>query len=764
MRRRIWWNSRHASIRIDYISRKRAWRELSVRDRISPPRWRQQDGLWANIDDYKKADVLSRIRAAPYPDEISEKVKEYVTFLDGVRDNADREIARQPRWKRPYRKFIVPGQNIEWKAYPWLIRRIRRKIQLAFKKREGGKLIDQYGRVFTSTWRIPSSILKKTNKFQRTQPSLQSEEFVPGDLDMAGFIQRERLVLPSRPQASQQPTRYKLMRAAYIDELVRIFSNAKPPSLPVSPYNSRGKLRLIDVLSGKVADLTPPTAPHTDLVSLPAYSTWSGNRHNPSYSLEWMTISTMCIPIREHDHMDIFSPFRGEKSGRMVTHEVYYRLSQKRYTVDDLDRWIRCASAPTAHEAFKVMEDAAVWPTFLINFTLNRKLTRNGTIRMMRVIANHFGKIDKRSQMIVFIRMSRHLARMNPGMLPRLCEIFVKQANPVLRTTFIYNKLLAVMSFPKKAYLPSRATSIIAAQKVVLADMAKWDITLSRMGYLSLANVVQAESPTMAARVLDVMTSKGYQLRRLGMTIKTMLGMKQSDRQLIPYLPRRDNTKDILNIYLAESVYDASLVFDKIADKDTLAWSALLTKISSINRFSDDQALAIWDQMLKSGVEVNYFIVHIIMRSMTKVDNAVKILRDIHKLGMHVTSSIMLEFVRCCNRDVTNVAAMNIARLFVRRLRPRDLMLRSLIRHIELKRAKAVREGMKEVAAAQSAAVNILNWQSQLQANTTLQAESTDSESSPNEEFEPMRSERNPGQSSYEQVSFSWETNHMKHG
>ncbi|KAK9375247.1 uncharacterized protein V1513DRAFT_443223 [Lipomyces chichibuensis] len=761
MRQRVWWSSRHSSIHINYISRKSAWRELRVRERISPPRWRQQDGLWANIDDYKNADVLSRIQVAPYPDEINEKVKEYVTFLDAVRDNAEREIAQQPRWKRPYRKFIVPGQNIEWKAYPWLIRRIRRKIQLAFQKREGDKLVDQYGRVFTSTWRIPSSILKKTSKPQCMQPSLQSEEFVPGGCDMAGFIQRERLVLPSRPQASQQPTRYKLMRAAYIDELVRIFSNSKPPSLPVSPYNSRGKLRLLDVLSGKVADLTPPTAPHTDLVSLPSYSTWAGNRHNPSYSLEWMTISTMCIPIREHDHMDIFSPFRGEKSGRMVTHEVHYRLSQKRYTVDDLDRWIRCASAPTAHEAFKVMEDAAVWPTFLINFTLNRKLTRNGTIRMMRVIANHFGKIDKRSQMIVFIRMSRHLARMNPGMLPRLCDIFVKQANHVLRTTFIYNKLLAVMSFPKKAYLPSRAISIIAAQKVVLSDMAKWDITLSRMGYLSLANVVQAESPTMAARVLDVMTSKGYQLRRLGMTIKAMLGMKQSDRQLIPYLPRQDNTKDILNIYLAESVYDASLAFDKIADKDTLAWSALLTKISSINRFSDDQALAIWDQMLKSGVEVNTFIVHIIMRSITKVDNAVKILKDIHKLGMLVTSSIMLEFVRCCNRDIANIAAMNIARLFVRRLRPRDLMIRSLIRHIELKRAKAVREGMKEVAAAQSAAVD---WQTQMQTNTTLKAESPDSESSPKEEFEAMRSERNPAQSSYEQGSFTWETNHLKHG
>ncbi|KAK9247106.1 hypothetical protein V1506DRAFT_532930 [Lipomyces tetrasporus] len=752
MRQRIWWNSRHSSSRIDYASRKRPWRELSVRDGMSPPRWRQPEGFWANVDDYKNADVLSRIRAAPYPDEVNEKVNEYVTFLDGVQDNAAREIARQPRWKRPYRKFIVPGQNVEWKAYPWLVRSIRRKIHLAFQRRlDAGQPLDQYGRVFTSTWRIPPSISSDGSidnmQSENKQPSITSEEFVPGNLDMAGFIQRERLVLPTQHQSPHQPSRYKLMRAAYVDELVRIFANPKPPSLPVSPYNSQGKLRLIDVLAGKVADLTPPTGPHTDLVSLPAYSTWAGNRQNPAYTLEWMTISTMCIPIREHDHMDIFSPFRGKKSGRMVTHEVHYRLSQKGYTVDDLDRWIRCVSAPTAHEAFKVMEDAEVWPTFLINFTLNRKLTRNGTIKMMRVIAKHFGNTDKRSQMIVFIRMSRHLARKNPGLLPRLCDIFVREANPVLRTTFIYNKILAVMSFPKKAYLPSRATSIIAAQKVILADMAKWNIGLSRMGYLSLANIVQAESPTMAARVLDVMTSKGYQLRRLGMTIKTMLGMKQSDRQLIPYLPRRTNTEDVLKVYLAETIYDASVAFDSVADKDTLAWSALLAKVSAINRFSDDQALAIWDEMLKSGVEMNYFIVHIIMRSMTRVDNGVKILKDINKLGMRFASSIMLEFVRCCNRDVTNVAAMNIARLFVRRLRPRDLMLRSLIRHIELKRAKAVREGMKEVAAARSATVNIKKWQSQMMEDTILQSDRADSESSLKEEYEPVR---RPTRSSYE--------------
>ncbi|KAK9238820.1 hypothetical protein V1525DRAFT_400117 [Lipomyces kononenkoae] len=743
MRQRIWWHSQHASSRIDYVSRKRPWRELRMRERAQPPRWRLQEGLWANIDDYRNADVLSRIRAAPYPDEINQKVNEYVAFLDGVQGNADREIARQPRWKRPYRKFTVPGQNIEWKAYPWLIRSIRRRIQLAFEKHDA-KLIDQYGRVFTSTWRISSSVLNKrrthSNELESKRTNLEAEEFVPGNLDMTGFIQRERLVLPSRSREVRQPSRYKLMRAAYIDELVRIFSNSKPPALPVSPYNSRGKLRLIDVLSGKVADLTPPTAPHTDLVSLPEYSTSAGNIHNPSYSLEWMTISTMCVPVRGHDHMDIFSPIRGKKTDRMVTHEVYHRLSQKGYTVDDIDRWIRCASAPTAHDAFKVMEDAAAWPTFLINFTLNRKLTRNGTIKIMRVIADHFGRIDKRSQMIVFIRMSRHLARRNPGLLPRLCQIFVQKANPVLRTTFIYNKLLAIISFPKKAYLPSRATKIIAAHKVILADMARWNITLSRMGYLSLANVVQAESPTMAARVLDVMTSKGYQLRRLGTTIKTTLGMKQSDRELIPYLPRRENTMDILNIYKAESVYDASLVFERIADKDTLVWSALLTKISSINRFSDDQALAIWDQMVKAGVEMNYYIVHIIMRSMTKVDNAVKILKDIHKIGMRITSSIMLEFVRCCNRDVANVAAMNIARLFVRRLRPRDLMLRSLIRHIELKRAKAVRDGMREAAAAKTVAVNIMSWQSRQQSSTQTQAEIPSSPRPQDEKYASIRS------------------------
>ncbi|KAK9367549.1 hypothetical protein V1509DRAFT_626285 [Lipomyces kononenkoae] len=763
MRQRIWWHSRHTSSRLDYITRKRPWRELRMRERVSPPRWRQQDG-WANIDDYRNADVLGRIRAVPYPDEINQKVNEYVMFLDGVQDNADREIARQPRWKRPYRRFTVPGQNIEWKAYPWLIRSIRGRVQLAFDKRDA-KLVDRYGRVFTSTWRIPSSVLDKrridNKKFESEGPNLEPEEFVPGDIDMTGFIQRERLVLPRKPKALERPSRYKLMRAAYIDELVRVFSNSKPPSLPVSPYNARGKLRLIDVLSGKVADLTPPTAPHTDLVSLPEYSTSAGNIHNPSYSLEWMTISTMCIPVRGHDHMDIFSRTRGKNSGRMVTREVYHRLSQRGYTIDDIDTWIRCASAPTAHEAFKRMEDAAVWPTFLINFTLNRKLTRNGTIRMMRVIADHFGKFDKRSQMIVFIRMSRHLARRNPGLLPRLCQIFVQKANPVLRTTFIYNKLLAVISFPKKAYLPSRATKIIAAHKIILADMARWNITLSRMGYLSLANVVQAESPTMAARVLDVMTSKGYQLRRLGTTIKSMLGMKQSDRELIPYLPRRENTADILNIYKAESVYDASMVFDRIADKDTLVWSALLTKISSINRFNDDQALAIWDQMLKAGVEMNYFIVHIIIRSLTKVDNAVKILKDVHKLGMRLTSSIMLEFVRCCNRDVTNVAAMNIARLFVRRLRPRDLMLRSLIRHIELKRAKAVRDGMREAAAARSAAVNVMGWQSRPQSTTPFHAEGPDSTSSQDEKGS-ISSDAN--EFSVRPEPFTWEINAVKHG
>ncbi|KAK9466213.1 hypothetical protein V1512DRAFT_264119 [Lipomyces arxii] len=655
------------------------------------------------IGDEPKLEFLKKLNH-PQSVESKTKVKDSVRFLNSVESKRQHRSTRR-KWQKPDKRHIVPGINVEWKNYSWFSWKLSQDIHLRFKKqiKAGLPLVLYDGRVFTSDWR-------STDKTQNTGNSIQSEPYTtsspttgftsadsdPADQDIAMYITEERFDESEQASTVSRHDIRQLKKIALRDELIRIFTQQKPPSIPVSPVNRAGILRLMDVVAPWYNDYAIPKFAHSDTTRMPRYSKDFSEQRTKSYTLEWITLSTMMLPVDNHYHSDLLMTYEGDRIRRTLSKDVYHELTAKGYGVEDLDRWISCAAAKTASRALAYMSGAIAWPPFLLGLLLMRKLEFHTIFRVMDVIEKNFRHLNKRSQMIVMIRMARHIARIRPSLMSRLCTVFVEQASVEIRTTFIYNKILKIISFHKRAYDLNYSGFFMAAQKIIIKDMGQFDVNLNREGYISLANVLQAESPGLAHKMLEIMSARGYALTSLGRKMKVMLSLDSPDKEIVQFYPIGRDSEEAFAIYQAKNVYEASALFDKLANKDTTAWMIFLTKLENMVNFTTDQAMTIWSQIKQSKIKPNHHIICLLMRSLDNVNAGVRILMEMEEMHLGYTRQVMTQFLYCCHRDRQNVYAMTLGRLYATRLRPHDKELRASIHRINRIRRAAVRYPMME--------------------------------------------------------------------
>ncbi|KAK9447925.1 uncharacterized protein V1518DRAFT_419223 [Limtongia smithiae] len=562
-------------------------------------------------------------------------------------------------------------------SYVWLLHCLRASINRVFRARAdaGQPLVDRYGRVFTAAaWRTPP--------------------------------QFKAAPLPDCRIRSRSVATLK--REALLDQLVCIFGREHPLRLPPGPTNAQRRMRILEAVSTLGTDIVLPVAPATDKRKLPYYVVRRGHTKNRAMTPEWMTISTMRMPLNGHDHSDIFSDVRGKRSGRVVTKAVYRSLMSKGRTIDELDSWIRCARAPTAQSALRVMmRRQGWWPPFLLLFTLLRRLRKADLRRVMAIVSRQYADMDMTSQMLVFVRLLRHVFRENTHYLPRLAQLFVDSARDTLRTSFVYNRLMYLMCVKTTLNYKNLATcqALYAAQQVLLQDMARRGLLLMREGYLALAAVLRTDSPELAHRILARMRLHGYPLLSAGRTLEALITHSVEANMRARYLPQGDNSEAVARILVAGDVYSATRIFDDLgarAQQDVRMWDAIIAQVVASHSMAPEVAFDVWRRIVASGAQPDKFIVQKLLRVLATAEQAQRMVALVREQKLHLSRRIVREFVLCCHRDRTRDDAMLVARAFVAAARPKDDELRLLLNRIHAYRRWKLRE--YHIARAQAGA------------------------------------------------------------
>ncbi|KAK9379569.1 uncharacterized protein V2V93DRAFT_373071 [Kockiozyma suomiensis] len=576
--------------------------------------------------------------------------------------------------------------------YNWVARNVRKSINDQFNERlkKNLSLVDEFGRVFTAQWRLPphfqelSNLREKAFRLSLKESPPQADE----DLDVLKISLTGNLI-----SVRQRPI-HVLKHEAFIDQMVKIYNDPYPPTFP----RFRGKERHMLLVNQQDLYEVKNLYKKYQLQSEDDNTSQEiiDKRQLRVLPLEWLIVSNFNIPRYGHDHYDLFYLDSATESDLAVTNRVYSSLLLEGYTVNDLHRWMRCIEADTCEQAIEIM-DGHIWIPTLILYLLEKDLSIHTLRQMLAITRRQFSDMDNISQMIALSRLIFHSLKKHPESLPKLARMFVSEISDSARTSFVYNRVLYILSVKTTMNYPEEKmrSCILQAQEIIIEDMETRNITMLREGYLSLAAVLRYDQPQAALNTIATMTRRGMPLLNAGKYLLSIITPAVENNIHTFQVPKGAHCEAVGKILVSADLYSATQIFEGLGpagEHDIEVWNAMLTKLIEFERLKPESVFKFVDRWNEDNVVFDKYTVQKLMSVLNLAEDGLRLLSKFKDSDLKRSYRVLRSFILCCHRDVENASAMSIALSMVDRMRPNDERLYRLLDSIQSYRRWKLRE------------------------------------------------------------------------
>lgn len=332
--------------------------------------------------------------------------------------------------------------------------------------------------------------------------------------------------------------------------------------------------------------------------------------------------------------------------------KVLLALDRHGFTKRDLDRWIKCITAPQLHAALEAMdhEDERLqhkWPKFLVLFTLRRycnsRLAAYRLTRWFAAIYPQYSK-DPTTQTKMLFRVLQGVQRWVPDLVPGVVQIALDSASPEICTSQVMNQLLWKLARFGLATADSRETSLIMrAQAPVVEKMTQRGISLDTKGYLAIGYTLREESPDRARAFLDAIRQHEYPHSAGELAA---INGEPSYEGKFPYL----QGPVCLEMLLTVSGDQALNVFDSIESPSAMQWAILLRQLRRLNELVPDTARALWEKIKANPKSdaISPYLLSQVMMGMGTLQDAESI---VNAYPGHMSQSLALTYLKIACRN-----------------------------------------------------------------------------------------------------------------
>lgn len=341
-------------------------------------------------------------------------------------------------------------------------------------------------------------------------------------------------------------------------------------------------------------------------------------------------------------------------------------LKRYHYTWSDFLCWIQCIQAPSLSEAITSMSLTSRWPAFLLRFTFRRDCTsRTESYHLLKLFESEFQKLDKHSQMFIFIKLVRATQQQIIDILPKVCEIFIQQSHPDLVNSFTYNQILWQISRFGTGWSEWEARALSNAQKVVAENMARNKLQVDTKGYLALAYTLRKIAPEQSQAFVNHIKHHSYEYSEQELWA---LDDENLGNHRFGAFPYRQGIL-AMQIALCEDSLEALSLLDssQLSDRTPAVWGMLLSKVIELGQLTPDLTDFLWKKILNENVRLTPQIVHKILDGCKTSAKATRVFQEALNRGCHVNHRLLIKCV-----EMAGFVDVNQSRLLMKNIARKD--------------------------------------------------------------------------------------------
>lgn len=338
-------------------------------------------------------------------------------------------------------------------------------------------------------------------------------------------------------------------------------------------------------------------------------------------------------------------------------------LRRHGYDRRSLMNWVKCIQAPTISEAIEKMKyEEKEWPAFLLRFIFRRNCrNRKECYDLLRLFQSEFKRLDKHSQMYLFIKTLRATQQEVIEFVPRLCEMFVDMAHKDLYNSFTYNQLLWLVSRFGTGWTMREARILCEAQKILAQNMAVKGLPLDTKGYIALAFTLRKVAPEKSRAFVNIVKAHEYDYSQQELWALDDTNVGQHRFGVFPY---REGVA-AMQILLAKDSLEALSLFDSAPEKKRTPglWNVLLSRLIELGQLTSELSDFLWRKMKKEKVRMVPNLVRKIMDGYDTNKKVTQLFNEAVGMGCHVNQALLLKCL-----EMTGYVDLNKSRILVQNM------------------------------------------------------------------------------------------------
>lgn len=371
---------------------------------------------------------------------------------------------------------------------------------------------------------------------------------------------------------------------------------------------------------------------------------------------------------KERKHISNDMKFFGYQSKKGHGGSFLERLLRRHgYDRRSLMNWVKCIEAPSISEAIEKMKyEEREWPAFLLRFVFRRNCTtRKECYDLLRLFQSEFKRLDKHSQMYLFIKTLRVTQQEVIEFVPRLCEMFVDMAHTDLDNSFTYNQLLWLVSRFGTGLSVREAQILCEAQKLLAQKMAAKGLLLDTKGYIALAFTLRKVAPEKSRAFVNIVKAHEYEYSQQELWA---LDDTKAGQHRFGVFPYRQGV-EAMQILLAKDSLEALSVFDSAPERKRTPglWSILLSRLIELGQLTSQLSDFLWKRIKTEKVRLMPNLVRKLMDGHDKNEKITRIFEEAVQMGCHVNQRLLLKCL-----EVTGYVDLNKSRILVQNMPWKD--------------------------------------------------------------------------------------------
>lgn len=293
---------------------------------------------------------------------------------------------------------------------------------------------------------------------------------------------------------------------------------------------------------------------------------------------------------------------------------------------EDIKAFLECAFAPTLDAALEGMEGRK-WPTFLVIYTLNRKI--HSRVEAYHAIKLYLRTIEQ-AQSDFQVEMTSLALRIAQEyiveMAPPICEIFSTYGSPEAKSPATLNELLWVLAKFGTTWTKSESLVLIAAQEILVKSMGR--VNLDMKGRVGLAYTVLPSSRKTALNLVNFESHKTDGFAYL------------VGRQLIEIMAAQSADEILAGLNAIEQKHRTSRV-----------WSIVLLSLRNQGLLNSALGGRLWRHLKGTDVRFSQQMAELLLFPLETTSEKIANLKYLEHSGVKVNGAILSAFFNVSSRQ-----------------------------------------------------------------------------------------------------------------